>query len=95
MNIVTQNKSIVAVVLAAALVLFVPLAGMVTEEWGWFDFAAIAVLLLGAGLLYEVASRISRKIEHKAIVAAAVAVVVFVVWVELAVGLFGSPVAGS
>jgi hypothetical protein len=42
-----------------------------------------------------VTTKAVRKIEHKALAGAAVLLVLFLVWVELGVGLVGSPLAGS
>ena len=97
-NIVTQNRFLAGAVLAAAFVLAVNLVAMqVTDEvdWSWFDFAAASVLLLGGAAAFGLATAWVRKVEHKWLVAGAVLGVLFLVWVELGVGLVGSSLAGS
>ncbi|MDQ4035724.1 MAG: hypothetical protein M3153_07315 [Chloroflexota bacterium] len=89
-------------VLVTAAVLAVPALGMVfnigipdpgagTEgvNWGPMDFAIMGVLVLGSGLLYEYASRRSGTVAHRAAVGIAVAAGLFLIWVNLAVGMIG------
>ncbi|AKD05008.1 hypothetical protein POKO110462_18690 [Pontibacter korlensis] len=95
---ITQNKRLIGIVLSVALLLLVPLVAMqFTDEvyWTLFDFVLAGILLLGAGLLCEL---VLRKVKHQdnglAIIAVILAVL-FLIWVELAVGIFGTPFAGS
>jgi hypothetical protein len=84
--------------LATALVLVAPLVAMQsTDEVDWKpgDFTVAGVLLLGSVLLYELAARSMRHIRHRAVIGAAIVVALALLWVELAVGIFGTPVAGS
>jgi hypothetical protein len=64
-------------------------------SWGAFDFMVAAVLLLGAGLLIEL---VLRKVESKGrriILLGVILLALFLIWAELAVGIFGTPFAGS
>lgn len=92
-----RNNNIIRIVLGTALVLLVPLVAMLfTDEvvWDWFDFVVIGTLLIGAGLTYEfVASRVNAK--YRRAIAVVVMAAVLLIWAELAVGVFGSPFAGS
>lgn len=76
---------------AIALTLILPAVAMrFTREVNWtaFDFAVAAILLCGAGLIYELAaSRITRG-THRAGVAALIGTVVLVAWAQAAVGVF-------
>ena len=95
---ITQNKRLIGIMLAVALLLLVPLIAMqFTNEvkWGWFDFAVAGVLLLGTGLLCEFVMRKVKKIEYRIVLCLAVLAMLFLIWVELAVGLFGTPLAGD
>jgi uncharacterized BrkB/YihY/UPF0761 family membrane protein len=84
-------------IVGTALILLVPLAAMqFTEEVDWklFDFIIIGTLLIGSGLLYElVAARVNPK--YRAVIAVAFVAAVLLIWAELAVGVLGTPFAGS
>ncbi len=93
-----QNKRLVGIVLAVAVLLLIPFVAMrFTGEvkWGPFDFIIMGVLLLGTGLLCELALRLITRIEYRIAACAALLVGLFLIWAELAVGLFGTPFAGS
>ena len=66
-----------------------PGSGTEGVNWGPMDFAIIGVLVLGSGLLYEYASMRAGTFAHRAAVAIAVATGVFLIWVNLAVGMIG------
>jgi len=90
-------KRLLVIVFAVAGILLVPLVAMqFTREIHWTaaDFAVAAVLLLAAGLSFEFLSRRSTP-RGRVFVGITVGVVLAVVWLELAVGIFGSPWAGS
>jgi hypothetical protein len=63
--------------------------------WALFDFIVAGVLLLGTGLLCELVIRKVKKTEHRIVVCAIILVALFLIWAELAVGIFGTPFAGS
>lgn len=92
-----SKQRIVRILAGTALVLSVPLLAMMLSDevqWNWFDFAVIGGLLIGAGLLYElVTARVSAK--RRGLVVVVLLAALLLVWAELAVGIFGSPVAGS
>ena len=91
-------KSVLFVLLGAAAVLMVPLIAMLfTQEVNWtpMDFVAAAVLLIGAGLMYVLPARLLRTTRSRVALGVVVATVLFLLWAELAVGIFGSPFAGT
>lgn len=84
--------------LATALILMVPLIAMqFTDEvnWGLFDFVIIGTLLLSTGLAYEVLARKMETAKHRAALAIILTATVLLIWAELAVGIFGTPFAGT
>lgn len=89
--------SILHIMAGTAFVLLVPLLAMFfTDEiqWNLSDFVAAGTLLVGAGFVYELlASKVSAR--RRAVVAVVLITTILLVWVELAVGIFGSPFAGS
>lgn len=93
-----KNKRLIAMVLSVALILLIPLVAMqFTNEvnWTFFDFVAAAVLLLGTGLTIELAIRTIKNKNYQIALIVAILFLLFLVWAELAVGIFGSPIAGS
>lgn len=94
MNLVVQKLAVLAA--GVGLLLLVPFAAMqFTDEVQWTatDFATAAIVLFGAGLAYVLLTWNAPR--RRLLVAAAVLVVLAVIWVEIAVGVFGSPWAGS
>ncbi|MDB5182178.1 MAG: rane protein [Candidatus Saccharibacteria bacterium] len=93
----THTTIIIRIVLTTALVLLMPLLAMqFTDEvkWDLTDFATIGALLIGGGLIFEaVTTRVDAK--YRAVIAIAVAAAVLLVWIEFAVGIFGTPFSGS
>ncbi|KGO93494.1 hypothetical protein [Flavobacterium enshiense] len=93
-----QNKRLLGIVLAVAVLLFIPFTAMqFTDEVNWtlFDFIVAGVLLLGTGLMCEFVIRKVAKTEHRIALCGAVLAVLVLIWIELAVGIFGTPFAGS
>lgn len=93
-----QNKRLFGIVTAVAVLLFVPLIAMqFTDEvkWTLADFIVAGVLLLGTGLICELVMRKVTKTANRIVLCAAVLVILILVWIELAVGIFGTPFAGS
>jgi hypothetical protein len=93
-----QNKRLFGIVLAVALLLLIPLLAMqFTEEVDWklLDFVVMGVLLLGTGLLCELVLRRVKTTPYRIALLALVLLAFFLVWAELAVGIFGTPFAGS
>lgn len=82
----------------AAMLLTLPLIAMqFTKEVNWnvYDFAIMGFLLFGAGLLVELTLRMVKSLRSRILILATLFVLLFLIWAELAVGIFGSPFAGS
>jgi len=79
--------------LAMALQLSVPDPGSGTDgvNWGPGDFLAAAVMILGAGLLYEWATTRAGTLSHRIAVAIMAGTALLLVWANLAVGIIGEP----
>jgi hypothetical protein len=83
-------RDVVRIVLGTALLLLVPLVAMrFTREvdWGPGDFLAAGALLAGAGLAWVGVSRRVRAPRRRVLMKAGVALVLLLVWTELAVGI--------
>lgn len=95
---ITQGTRLRGILLAVAILLSIPFIAMqfTTEvNWSLFDFVVAGVLLLGTGLLCELVLRTIRKREYRLALVGAILLALVLIWIELAVGIFGSPIAGS
>ena len=75
------------------LILLVPLVAMqLTTDvtWTGFDFAVAAALLIGTGLLFELALRKLHTKPARVKAAALLGLALLLVWAELAVGIVGA-----
>jgi len=101
MKIVEIKRSIPKSLMLISIVfilLSIPLIAMqFTEEvkWNIFDFIVAGILLLGTGLICQVVYRTVRSTKNRFLLCGIVLVILFLVWAELAVGIFGTPFAGS
>lgn len=94
----TSNKRLTAILCSIPVILIVPLIAMqFTDEVNWSpsDFIIMGILLLITGLLCELVLRKARTRLSRLILASLVLFIFFMVWAELAVGVFGTPFAGS
>jgi hypothetical protein len=93
-----QNKRLIGIVLTVAFLLLIPLIAMqFTDEVDWklADFVIMGVLLLGTGLLCELVMRKAKNRKYRTAMIVTILLILFLVWAELAVGIFGTPFAGS
>ena len=85
-----QNKRLIIIVLTTATLLLIPLIAMqFTDEvhWTLFDFVAAGVLLLGTGLMCELAIRKINNPKYRIAACAVLLVLLLLIWAELAVGI--------
>ena len=93
-----KNKRLIIILATVGVLLAVPLIAMQftnAVSWSGFDFLVMGTLLLVTGLGIEL---VLRTITRKTIRIAVCLVIAFafvLVWAELAVGIFGTPLAGS
>lgn len=83
---------------AIVFLLLLPLIAIqFTEQVNWsvFDFGIAALLLFGIGFLCEVMSSKIKTLKHKILFCGVLLLLLFIIWAELAVGVFGTPFAGS
>ena len=64
-------------------------------DWSASDFVIMGVLLAALGLGIEAAVRLLTGWRNRLIAIGAVLIVFLLIWIELAVGVFGTPFAGS
>lgn len=93
-----KNKRLFFIVLSVALLLLIPFIAMqFTNEvmWTLSDFIIAGVLLLGTGLMCELVIRKVTTPRHRIIFCTVILFGLVIIWLELAVGIFGTPFAGS
>lgn len=93
-----KNKRLAGIILTATLLLLVPFLTMqFTTEVNWtpFDFAVAAALLFGTGFVCELVMRKVKNKRHRIALCATVLGTLVLIWLELAVGIFGTTMAGS
>ncbi len=78
--------------------LFVPLVLMqFTNQilWSPLDFVIMGVLLLLVGIGFKLVLKQSKNRLKTVLFIVSIAVLFLLIWIELAVGIFGSPFAGN
>jgi hypothetical protein len=92
-----KNMRLVGIIVVAFALLSVPLIGKLLGvlNWSTFDLIAAGVMFFGAGFAIEIALRLVTKFEYRVAACIAILIVLALVWAELAVGLIGTPLAGS
>ena len=95
---IMQNKRLIIILFTSAFLLLIPFIAMqFTDEvnWSQLDFVVVGALLLSTGLMCELAIRKIDKIKYRIAICVALLVVLFLIWAELAVGIFGTPISGQ
>ncbi len=64
-------------------------------NWDATDFVVMGILLSSIGLIYVGAARLVKTGQQRLMLGGGLGLVLFLTWAELAVGIFGSPIAGS
>ena len=90
---ITPNTRLVGIIFVVAVLLLIPV--IAKFPWSPIDFVTAGVLLLGTGLACEAVLRNVKKFEYRLAICAAIVIALALIWIELAVGLFGTPFAGS
>jgi bacteriorhodopsin len=95
---IRQNKRLIGIVCAVAILLLIPLAAMqFTDDVSWtlFDFGVAGSLLLVSGFMCELVIRKVKKAEHRITICLGILAALVLIWAELAVGIFGTLLAGN
>lgn len=95
---VVENKRPIIIATIAAGLLLIPFVAMqFTSEvnWNLMDFLVAGALLFGFGAALELTLRVIKKRAHRILAGAAILFFLVLIWAELAVGIFGTPLAGS
>ncbi len=93
-----QNKRLGIILVAVSSLLLIPLLAMQFTEavrWTLSDFVVAGALLMGTGLMVDLVLRKVTQTKYRIALCAAILIGLLLVWAELAVGIFGSPLAGQ
>jgi hypothetical protein len=94
---IMKNKRLIIILLSAAHLLLIPLISMkFTNQVNWtlFDFIAAGILLFGAAITCELVLRRVNNIKYRIAICLALLAILLLIWIELAVGIFGAPLSG-
>ncbi|POS01296.1 hypothetical protein Q361_1117 [Flavobacterium croceum DSM 17960] len=91
-------KTLLIVFAIVFILLLIPLLAMqFTDEVHWtvFDFIVAGVLLFTTGLVIQFVLKKAKNTKHRILICVIILILLFLLWAELAVGIFGSAVAGN
>ena len=79
------------------VVLLVPVMGVIFFEldWSGFDFLFMTLLILSFSILINFILYYLSSSEFKFLIIFILVIIFILIWAELAVGIFGTPFAGS
>ena len=63
-------------------------------KWTLFDFVVAAVLLLSTGLAIDFVIRKVKSNKYRIALSLTIFAILFLIWAELAVGIFGTALSG-
>jgi hypothetical protein len=92
------TKRILIIISIVLILLFIPFIAMqFTNEVNWsvMDFVMAGILLFGTSLVIELVLRKVKSNKHRILISGIILLLLFLLWAELAVGIFGSPIAGN
>ena len=78
--------------------LLIPLIGMtITDEINWsaFDFIIMGSLLIALSIGINLVSTRLKNLKNRFLYIGILVLIFMLIWAELAVGVFGTPLAGS
>lgn len=92
-----KHKRLLLLLLSNGMLLLIPLIAMkFTDEVNWelSDFMVAAGLLFGTSLLCELVMRTIQRKRMRLVLCFSLVLVFLIIWAELAVGIFGTPISG-
>lgn len=92
-----KNKSIFIILSTVGLLLLIPLIAMqFTKEvkWTLADFLIAAVLLISTGLSINYTIKKIKRPIFRVALSITLLIILILVWMELAVAIFGTPLSG-
>ena len=93
MNLSISKKSLYPLIL-----LIIPLIGIIltnSVDWSVFDFLLMGSLLLVLGIGIELTTINFKQFNTRIVIISFILLIFLMIWIELAVGIFNSPFAGT
>jgi hypothetical protein len=85
-------------VFSPLLLLLLSLIGMfVSNEvnWSFLDFIVMGILILSLSFGIKQVLKTTKNIKYRILIIGLILILFLLIWAELAVGIFGTPFAGS
>ncbi|MEW5675253.1 hypothetical protein ABGT15_02965 [Flavobacterium enshiense] len=95
---IVENKRLVGILSVVAILLLIPLIAMQFSSevnWSASDFLIAGILLLGTGLTCELVLQKVKDFNYRILLLGIILLALIIIWIEMAVGIFGSPISGS
>ncbi|WP_378103667.1 hypothetical protein [Chryseobacterium sp. sg2396] len=95
--ILDKQKTAIIFAIPALLIITAFFGNLFLEGWSWspFDFLIAGILLFGTTFFVNLVIRSQKTLRSKFMICFVILLVLAIVWIELAVGIFGTPFAGS
>lgn len=94
-----KTTRLLIILLIVGVILLIPFIamqlGVEGVDWDSGDFLIMGILLLGTALAIEFSLRKFKTTKKRVIACGLILTGLFLIWAELAVGIFGTPFAGS
>lgn len=94
----TISKRQIVILSSILVLLAIPFIAMQFSsevQWSLFDFVVAGGLLLAVGFSIDLTIRKVKTVHMKYVAITAIVIFFLLIWAELAVGVFGTPLAGS
>ena len=88
---------IVSLTLTFVILLFPFVASVLSKEFNWsfFDYCISGILIFSSITIFSMITALKLTKRNRIILASIFILVILILWIELAVGIFDSPIAGN
>ena len=86
------------ILVASSSLLIIPLFFTVISDefnWSFFDFIIMGFMMIFVGILFKLVSRVIKSGKRKKLLYGLIILLFLLLWAELGVGIFNSPIAGD
>lgn len=93
-----NKKRLIILLMIPVILLTIPFIAMQFSkkvDWTTFDFLVAGFLLFGVTLSIELIFRMISSKRNRLILLCTGLIIFLLIWIELAVGVFGTPLAGN
>ncbi len=93
-----KRKRLLIIAGIVVLILSIPMTLMLLEnnvDWELADFILAGIVLFGVGMTIDYISRKLANHKYKTLIIISIIILLLLLWAELGVGIFGSPIAGD